>query len=220
MDSVCEQLVHELQGSIAAKRRLLEDAEELQAFARAVEMITAAYQRGGRLYIAGNGGSSSDAQHLAAEFVGKLDVVRAPLPAEALPADAATMTAIGNDFGYDEVFARQLQCKAMPQDVFLALTTSGQSRNIIRALQQCRTQGVRSVLFTGRGGGEARQYADVCVIAPGNNSCRVQEVHIVLYHTLVRCVEGAIFSPEWTASGPRMARETAAAHSVIAAHGS
>jgi D-sedoheptulose 7-phosphate isomerase len=195
MNWASDCLTRELESSIAVKQALLEDPAQLRAFGEAVGLVVSTYRRGGRLYIAGNGGSSSDAQHLAAEFVCKLDRDRPPLPAEALPCDAATMTAIGNDFGYDEVFARQLQCKATQRDTFLALSTSGKSPNIVRALQRCRALGVRSVLFCGRGGGEASRYADVSVIAPGDNSCQVQEVHIVLYHTLVRCVEYAIFSP-------------------------
>jgi D-sedoheptulose 7-phosphate isomerase len=193
MNWASECLTKELESSIAVKQSLLDNSAQLRAFGQAVDLVVATYRRGGRLYIAGNGGSSSDAQHLAAEFVCKLDRERPPLPAEALPADTATMTAIGNDFGYEEVFARQLQCKANLKDAFLALTTSGNSPNIVRALERCRTIGVRSVLFSGRGGGEAARYADVSVIAPGNNSCQVQEVHIVLYHTLVRCVEQALF---------------------------
>ena len=193
MNWASECLTKELEASIAVKQSLLDKPAQLRAFGQAVDLVVETYRRGGRLYIAGNGGSSSDAQHLAAEFVGKLDRERPPLPAEALPADAATMTAIGNDFGYEEVFARQLQCKAKRNDAFLALTTSGNSPNVVRALEQCRALGVRSVLFGGRGGGEATRYADVSIIAPGNNSCQVQEIHIVLYHTLVRCVERALF---------------------------
>jgi D-sedoheptulose 7-phosphate isomerase len=196
MNAVLQTLTENLEASIAAKRELLADSRQLAAFARAVELIVDVYQQGGRMYIAGNGGSASDAQHLAAEFVCKLSTPRAPLAAEAFAADAATLTAIGNDYGYDEVFARQIECKATSRDIFLALSTSGKSRNIVRALERCRCVGAPSVLFGGSGGGRCRELADVSVIVPGDNSCRVQELHIVLYHTLVACVESALFADE------------------------
>jgi D-sedoheptulose 7-phosphate isomerase len=191
--STKECLAAELNASIAAKRTLLADQPQLDAFARVVKVITATYRRRGRLYVAGNGGSSCDAQHLAAEFVCKLGRARAPLAAEALTADMAALTAISNDYAFEHIFARQLQCKATPNDVFLALTTSGNSQNIINALEMCREVGVFSILFSGRGGGIAAPLADICIVAPGENSCRVQELHIVLYHALVACVEDALF---------------------------
>jgi D-sedoheptulose 7-phosphate isomerase len=196
MNASQQLLIDNIDASIAFKQQFLDDAEQLAAFDRAVAIVVAAYQWGGRVYVAGNGGSCSDAQHLAAEFVCKLSQPRAPLAAEALTADAATLTAIGNDFSFDDIFARQVECKMTGGDVFIALSTSGQSRNIVRALEQCRAMGRRSVLFGGSNGGRAGALADVSVIVPGDNSCRVQELHIVLYHTLVACVESALFADE------------------------
>jgi D-sedoheptulose 7-phosphate isomerase len=102
------------------------------------------------------------------------------------------LTAIGNDYSFHDIFARQLECKASPNDVFLALSTSGTSLNILRALEQCRVMGVPTILFGGQGGGAAKELADISVIVPGRNSCQVQELHILLYHTLVACVESAL----------------------------
>jgi D-sedoheptulose 7-phosphate isomerase len=153
----------------------------------------ACYRQGGRLYIAGNGGSAADAQHLAAEFVSKLARERAALPAEALTTDSSILTAIGNDFGFDQVFARQLAGKAGRNDVFLGITTSGESANILQALQICRRMNIPSIVLTGHHGGAARALADFCVIAPGDATSTIQELHIVLAHTLCECVEAALF---------------------------
>lgn len=182
-----------LDASIAAKRALLADVAQMDAFARAASEVVRRYRAGGRLYIAGNGGSAADAQHLAAEFVSRLARDRAPLAAEALSVDTSTLTAIGNDYGFEEVFARQLRGKATDRDVFLGITTSGRSPNILRALQVCRDIGIPSIVFTGRDGGPARDLADHCIIAPGQQTATIQEVHIVLAHSLCECVERALF---------------------------
>lgn len=188
-----EILKSNLQASIRAKEELLGNVAQVEMFARATEEVVRRYKGGGRLYIAGNGGSAADAQHLAAEFVSKLARQRAALPAEALTTDTSTLTAIGNDYGYEQVFARQIEGKATGRDAFLAITTSGVSPNILRALEQCRRQKVVSVLFTGRDGGPAKALADYCIIAPGSNTNRIQEIHIVLAHSLCESVEKALF---------------------------
>ena len=192
MDTIA-RLTKNLQASIQAKHQLLADEECLALFSKAVETVVDRYKKGGRIYIAGNGGSAADAQHLAAEFVSKLARDRAPLPAEALTVDSSILTAIGNDYGYDMVFARQLAGKATAKDVFLGISTSGQSSNILKALEQCRTMGVPSIVFCGRDGGPAKTMADHCIVAPGIATSTIQELHIVLAHTLCECVEVAMF---------------------------
>jgi len=192
-ESPAELLAHNLRASIDAKRALLGDEPVSRAFARAADAVVASYRTGGRLYIAGNGGSAADAQHLAAEFVSKLARDRAPLPAEALTTDSSILTAIGNDYGFDEVFARQLTAKARRGDMFLGITTSGESANIVRALQQCQRIGVVSIVFSGRGGGRARDHATHCIAVPGSATSTIQEQHIVLAHSLCECVESALF---------------------------
>ena len=187
------RLKKNLQASIHAKHQLLADEDCLALFSKAVETVVERYKTGGRIYIAGNGGSAADAQHLAAEFVSKLARDRAPLPAEALTVDSSVLTAIGNDYGYDMVFARQLAGKATIKDVFLGITTSGQSPNILKALQQCRVTGVPSIIFCGRDGGAAKAMADHCIVAPGLVTSTIQELHLVLAHTLCECVEVAMF---------------------------
>lgn len=182
-----------LEASIQAKQDLLADEECLRLFYKAVETVVDRYKQGGRIYIAGNGGSAADAQHLAAEFISKLARDRAPLPAEALTVDSSILTAIGNDYGFDLVFSRQLAGKATAKDVFLGITTSGWSPNILKALEQCRTMGVPSIIFCGHDGGPAKALADYCIIAPGIATSTIQELHIVLAHTLCECVEVAMF---------------------------
>ena len=182
-----------LESSTRAQQQLLGDAAQMAMFQRAIDAVVACYKAGGRLYIAGNGGSAADAQHLATEFVSKLARDRAPLPAEALTTDSSLITAIGNDYGYEHVFSRQIAGKASAKDMFLAITTSGVSPSILRALEQCRKQGVKSVLFTGRDGGPAKPLADFAIVAPGENTNRIQEVHLVLEHTLCESVERAMF---------------------------
>jgi len=183
-----------LLASIAAKQQFLDTHRELEHFSRAVEVVVQRYRNGGRIYIAGNGGSAADAQHLAAEFVSKLARDRAPLPAEALTVDSSILTAIGNDYGFEQIFARQLAGKASSKDVFLGITTSGNSPNILRALEQCRSLGIPSIVFCGRDGGPARTLADHCVIATGTATSTIQELHIVLAHSLCECVEAALFN--------------------------
>ena len=180
--------------SIEAQQNLLANSDLIGCFNQAVEHVIACYQAGGRLYIAGNGGSAADAQHLAAEFVSKLARDRNPLPAEALTTDSSILTAIGNDYGFESIFSRQLVGKLRCNDVFLGITTSGQSPNILKALDQCRVLDVKSIVFSGRGGGQAKVKADYCIVAPGQKTSTIQELHIVLAHSLCECVESALFS--------------------------
>jgi D-sedoheptulose 7-phosphate isomerase len=193
MSSVVEILQKNLRASIQAKQQFLLDEAQGLEFSKATTMVIERYRTGGRLYIAGNGGSAADAQHLAAEFVSKLARDRAPLPAEALTVDSSILTAIGNDYGYEQVFSRQLAGKLTEKDVFLGLTTSGTSANILLALEVCRQRHVPSIVFTGRDGGLARGKADYCVIASGERTSTIQELHILLAHSLCEAVECALF---------------------------
>lgn len=193
MNSI-ELLKRNIENSITAKGKLLSDHVTLSIFEKATNLVIDRYMKGGRLYIAGNGGSAADAQHLAAEFVSRLARDRAPLPAEALTVDSSILTAIANDYGYEFVFSRQLTAKATLNDIFLGITTSGNSGNIINALQECRRLGIPTIVFCGRDGGEAKALADYCVTAPGTATSTIQEMHILLAHTMCELVETAMFS--------------------------
>ena len=186
-------LTQNINDSIEAKKDLLRDQVALETFSHAVAHVIACYRKGGRIYIAGNGGSAADAQHLAAEFVSRLARERNPLPAEALTTDSSILTAIANDYGFEKVFSRQLACKLMPNDVFLGISTSGRSPNIIDAIRESNERGVKSIIFTGHNGGQEMELANFCIISPGSRTSVIQEIHIVLAHTLCECVEFELF---------------------------
>ena len=187
-----DKLKSNIEASIAAKHLLLSNEEFLKAFESTVMRIINCYQKGGRLYIAGNGGSAADAQHLACEFVVRMARDRAPIPAEALTVDGSILTAIGNDYGFEYIFARQLAGKAGVHDLFMAISTSGHSPNILNALVQCRAMGLPSILLTGRDSGKAGTLADYVLNVGGDQTNIIQEQHVIVYHALCECVEAAI----------------------------
>lgn len=188
--SILKKNVHAV---IDAQNALLENAELMALFEHAANHVIECYRKGGRLYIAGNGGSAADSQHLAAEFVSRLARDRNPLPAEALTTDTSILTAISNDYGFEQIFSRQLAGKLRAEDAFLGITTSGQSPNIVRALEECKSKGIKTIVFTGRDGGRVKAIADYCLIVPGQMTSTIQELHILLSHSLCECVESALF---------------------------
>jgi len=161
--------------------------------ADAVSALVGCITAGGKVLSCGNGGSAGDSQHFAAEFVGRFERERPGLAAIALTTDTSILTAIGNDYGFENVFSRQLAGKATDKDCFLAVTTSGNSPNILKALEECRRLAIPSMVFTGHAGGAARALADFCILAPGTTTSAIQELHILLAHTLCECVESALF---------------------------
>lgn len=181
---------------MAAKnmQAVAESEELLNSFAAATHTIVESYKKGGCLFIAGNGGSAADAQHISAELVGKLSKDRTPIRAFAMTVDTSFLTAVGNDYGYDFIFSRQVTGLMKPEDTFLAISTSGNSANITKALEACRKVGAKSILLSGKDGGKAKSQnlADHYIIAPGSNTANIQEAHIVTYHTLCFMVEKAL----------------------------
>lgn len=157
--------------------------------ARAVEMIHSSLAAGGKLLIAGNGGSAADAQHIAAELTGRFLRERKPLPALALHANSSALTAIGNDYGYEQVFARELAAHARPGDVLLAISTSGGSKNILRAIEEAREKKVAVIGMTGESGGAMRTACDLCLCVPSKSTARIQEMHIMIGHTICELLE-------------------------------
>ena len=168
-----------LKNSIKAKQDFLENPPILEEFNDAIEALFECYSNGGKLYLAGNGGSAADSQHLAAEFVSKLAFDREALPAEALSVDTSTITAIANDYGYEFIFSRQLEANASPKDMFLAITTSGNSDNLIKALEFCKKKKIKSILLSGKEGGSSKNLADFSIIVPGDTTAEIQEIHIL-----------------------------------------
>ncbi len=172
-------------------QNLARSSQVLEAVATAADWIVQSQLKGGMLYVAGNGGSAADAQHIAAELVGKLDKDRTPIPAMALTTDTSYLTAVGNDYGYDFIFERQAMGLFKKDDIFLAITTSGSSKNILLALEACRKKGVKSILLTGKTGGKAKEQnlADLFIVAPGAHTAVIQEAHIAIYHALCFAIE-------------------------------
>lgn len=179
-----------IQSSIEVHSRLLEAC--LPALNAAAEALISAYRGGHKAIFFGNGGSAADAQHLAAEFVGRYLLERPPLPALALHANTSSVTAIANDYGYDQVFARQLQALAAPGDVAVAISTSGNSRSVLEAVTAARKIGVTTIGLTGAEGGRMREMVDVLIAAPSNDTPRIQECHILVGHALCDAVEQAL----------------------------
>ncbi len=159
------------------------------AVSSAVEMIYSSLAAGGQLLIAGNGGSAADAQHLAAELTGRFLQERQPFRALALHVNTSSLTAIGNDYGYEFVFARELSAHARPGDVFLAITTSGNSLNILRAIEAARKSKVTIIGLTGESGGMMRSACDLCLCIPSKSTARIQEMHITIGHAICELLE-------------------------------
>ena len=156
---------------------------------KAVDIIRSSLAAGGKLLIAGNGGSAADAQHIAAELTGRFVRERRPLPALALHTNTSALTAIGNDYGYENVFARELAAHARPGDVFLAISTSGGSRNILRAMETAREKKLMVIGLTGESGGAMRAACDLCLCVPSKSTARIQEMHITIGHAICELLE-------------------------------
>jgi D-sedoheptulose 7-phosphate isomerase len=156
---------------------------------RAVDLIHSSLAAGGQLLIAGNGGSAADAQHIAAELTGRFFLERRPFRALALHANTSSLTAIGNDYGYEQVFARELTAHARSGDVFLAISTSGNSPNILRAIEAARQCKVGVIGLTGESGGKMRAACDLCLCVPTKSTPRMQEMHITIGHTICELLE-------------------------------
>lgn len=172
--------------------KLAESKEVQTQLAMAAEWIIESVKKGGKLLIAGNGGSAADAQHIAAELVAKLSRDRTSIAALALTVDTSLLTAVGNDYGYDFVYDRQLQGLAQPNDIFLAITTSGNSKNILKALERAQQKKIKSILLSGFEGGKAKAMADLSIIAPGKHTAEIQEAHMAIYHTLCFLIEKSL----------------------------
>ncbi len=189
-----KQLVQkQLAQSIATMQAVLADANITDTIVSIGQLTAKAMQNGNKLLVAGNGGSAADAQHLVAEFVVRLTVNRPALRAIALTTDTSILTAAGNDFGYDTVFARQVEALGQSGDVFLGISTSGNSKNILAALKQAAQQGITTIGFTGGDGGEMRSLCEYNVVIPSDVTMNIQESHLALEHIFCMVVERFAF---------------------------
>jgi D-sedoheptulose 7-phosphate isomerase len=182
-----------IQASIAVKTRLLSDPGLVLNVARVSEVLVDALEEGNKVLLFGNGGSAADAQHIAAEFVGRFAFNRRALPALALSVNTSCVTAIGNDYGFDLVFSRQVEALGRPGDVAIAISTSGNSSNVVGAVTVAREIGMHTVALTGCTGGKLKNAAAYCISVPSNDTPRIQECHILIGHIISELVEQAIF---------------------------
>jgi D-sedoheptulose 7-phosphate isomerase len=180
-----------LQESVAVKQAVAESAAE--SVARAAEVCTASLQGGGKILLFGNGGSASDAQHIAAELTGRLSRERPALAALALTANTSDLTALGNDYGFDHVFTRLVQAHGREGDVAVALSTSGNSPNVLSAVKEARERGLHTLGLIGKDGGKLAPLVDVAIVVPSNDTQRIQESHITIGHALCELIDEALF---------------------------
>ncbi|MDQ2834483.1 MAG: D-sedoheptulose 7-phosphate isomerase [Acidobacteriota bacterium] len=187
----------QLAQSIATLQAVLADRKLTDTLIAAAEQTAHALQSGHKLLVAGNGGSAADAQHLVAEFVVRLTVDRPALRAIALTTDSSILTAAGNDYGFDQLFSRQLEALGQPGDIFLGISTSGNSKNILNALHHARKSGIATIGFTGNGGGQMRPLCDHNVIIPSAVTMNIQESHLALEHIFCMLVERFLFGQDF-----------------------
>lgn len=184
-----ELVIQRFKDSIAVKEQNINDAELVSTVAQIAEKLTDVLKNGNKLVICGNGGSASDALHFAGEIVGRFQLERPSWPAVVLNADVATMTAIANDYSYEDVFARQAQGHVCPGDMFIGISTSGNSENVLRAALVAKEKGAVTAAFLGKDGGKIKDLVDYPVVVRCNTTARVQESHINIIHIICELVE-------------------------------
>ena len=191
-----QRVSQSIQESIAVKERLLASAEIISMVAKASGILVDALNLGNKVLLFGNGGSAADAHHIAAEFVGRFAFDRPALPALALSENSSSLTAIGNDYGFDTVFSRQIEALGRPGDVAIGISTSGNSRNVLKAMSAAKKIGLQTIALTGCKGGELEKAADHCICVPSSETPRIQECHILIGHVLSDLVERTIFDEQ------------------------
>ncbi|MDY6348388.1 MAG: D-sedoheptulose 7-phosphate isomerase [Bacteroidales bacterium] len=188
-----KRIIQSISDSVSVKQAILGNAAFLERVQSAADMIAGSLRNGGRVHFCGNGGSASDAQHLAAELSGRFYFDRPPLNAEALHCNTSYLTAVGNDYGYDIVFSRLLQGTSKKGDVVVGISTSGNSANVVKAFETAKEMGLKTIAMTGAAGGEMRKTADILLNVPSEDTPRIQESHIMLGHIICELVEKILF---------------------------
>ncbi len=187
-----ERIAKDIRDGIAVKELIL--AQQLPLIEKAAEAVIACVKSGKKLLFFGNGGSASDSQHLAAEFVGRYEKERRALPAISFTTDTSILTAVGNDYGFDRVFERQMEALGQKGDVAFAISTSGNSKNVILAVQKAKQLGIYTIGFMGRDGGQMKSLVDLAIVIPSQKTSRIQESHIMIGHILCERVDEALAS--------------------------
>jgi len=186
-----QQIIAQLEESAAVMQQTI--ASITDSIETAAKMVIDCYRAGGKVLLCGNGGSAADAQHLAAELVMRLKLERPAIPALALTTNTSLLTAIGNDYKYDLVFVRQVEAFGRAGDVLIAISTSGESENVIKAIEFARVEGIKSLALTGVTGGRLAEKVDLAIKVPSDNVQRIQECHITIGHILCELIESALF---------------------------
>lgn len=186
-------ILKSIEESINIKKSLKESINIINS---ASNILVSTINSGGKILICGNGGSASDAQHMAGELVGRFEAERNGIPVIALTPDSALVTAVSNDYGFEHLFARQVTALGRKGDALIGISTSGNSKNIINALKTAKNIGLQTIAMTGENGGEAEQNADLTIKAPSKRTCRIQEAHITIIHILCGIIENSIISGE------------------------
>jgi D-sedoheptulose 7-phosphate isomerase len=194
MENIMENYIsNQVKKSYEIKQELYNNKELMHLIKEVCVKTIEVYKSSNKTLIAGNGGSAADAQHVAGEFVSKFYFDRPGLASLALTTDTSILTAIGNDYGYDKLFARQVQANGVKGDMFIGISTSGNSANVIEALKECKEKGIITVGLTGASGGKMAELCDFCIKVPSNETPRVQEAHILIGHIICAVVEETIF---------------------------
>lgn len=187
-----EQIVKAFEESIRVKQAFLRD--NIETLTQVIDVIVAALKHGGKLLLFGNGGSAADAQHIAAEFTNRYLTERPPLPALALTTDSSALTAIANDYAYDQIFVKQIQALGKAGDVAIAISTSGNSANVLKAIDMCKSMDIATIGLTGGNGGKMIDRVDYALrVTEGRNSPRIQETHILVGHVICEIVDQRLF---------------------------
>lgn len=178
------------QASIDTKQALIDDTTRLEALLKVARLASSVIKAGKKIMLCGNGGSAADSQHIAAEFIGRFEKERTSMAAIALTTDTSALTAIGNDYGYEEVFSRQIEGLGQSGDLLIGISTSGNSKNVVKALGVAKKRGISTVALVGdRPNGVMQTIADYVLVAPSANTARIQECHILMMHTICQLVE-------------------------------
>lgn len=193
MENLNSYIKEHFQESILVKEQILKDENLITLIKNASLEVIKAYRNGNKTLLAGNGGSAADAQHIAGEFVSRFYFDRPGIASIALSTDTSILTAIGNDYGYENLFARQVQAQGVKGDVFIGISTSGNSKNILKALDLCRQKGITSIGLSGASGGAMNELCDYCIKVPSTCTPRIQEAHILIGHIICAIVEEELF---------------------------
>lgn len=193
IDDLASRVSRSILSSIAVEEILVRNTELISLIAKVSELLTDTFQKGNKVLLFGNGGSAADAQHIAAEFVGRYAFDRPPLPALALSVNTSCLTAIGNDYGFDLVFSRQLQALGRSGDCAIGISTSGNSPNVLNGFSAARRLGLSTVALTGCTGGKLTDAVDYCICVPSIETPRIQECHILIGHIIAELVEQTLF---------------------------